>query len=268
MTLRSMCFGLLVALLPTCLSADSTALRSLDDRDDLFGWEAVGRLEMAGKGYCTATLIAAELVLTAAHCVFDKASRTVIAPDRLTFRAGLRKGVSVADRSITQIAVHDTYISGGTDRLDHVRYDVALLRLARPITTADADPFILHSGPVRGEKVSVTSYGKGRSEVLSRQRQCSIVAKASGLLVFDCDVTFGSSGAPVFTTSGQRGRIVSIISGGTQMDGRKVAMGMELSDLVADLKVQLRANVRRPVAKVRRLTVGNKSSIGAKFIKP
>lgn len=268
MTWRAVFFGFLASLLPTVLAAESTGLRSLDDRGDLLGWEAVGRLDMEDLGYCTATLIAPELVLTAAHCVFDKRTRTVITPDRLTFRAGLRNGISIADRTVTQIAVHDTYLSGGADRLDQVRHDIALLRLAQPITSADADPFILHSGPVRGEQVSVTSYGKGRSEALSRQRQCSIVAQAEKLLAFDCDVTFGSSGAPVFTTPGQRGRIVSIISGGTTMDGRKVALGMELPELVTDLKAQLRAQARQPVAKVRRLTVGSQNSTGAKFIKP
>ena len=48
-----------------------SALVTLETRQDSQGWEAVGRLDVIDKGFCTAALIRDKLLLTAAHCVYD-----------------------------------------------------------------------------------------------------------------------------------------------------------------------------------------------------
>ena len=255
-------------LFPALAAAQSTGLARLSDRDDLLGWEAVGRLDIRGRGYCSGTLIATDLVLTAAHCVYDKTTKAMYEPQSLTFRAGLRDGTAIAERTVSQIAATEHFVPGRALNLNQVRHDVALLRLAKPIVSSDADPFILHSGQQVGNTVSVTSYGQGRSEALSRQRRCNVIAAAEDVMAFDCDVTFGSSGAPVFANVGSRGRIVSVISGVGSLEGRKVALGPTLPATVARLKVRLR-NMPRPVPdQIRRLSVGDRNkSTGAKFIR-
>lgn len=263
-------------LLSTGLAqAQSTGLVRLGDRSGLLGWEAVGRLDLNGTGYCTATLIASDLVLTAAHCVYDKATGQLVDTQALLFRAGLRDGQAIAERSVLQVAAHQRYNPRAGMSFNNIRHDVALLRLADPITSTDADPFILHSGTVQDGTISVTSYGQGRSDALSRQRSCSIVGMQDGLIAFDCDVTFGSSGAPVFAKVGNRGRILSIVSGGSKADGKTLALGMSLPKVVAELKADLRrAPVQAPLAPIRRVTVGGGSTraarnqTGAKFVKP
>jgi len=259
------------ALGPTLAWAGSgSALVRLGDRDDLLGWEAVGRLDMAGKGFCTGTLIASDLVLTAAHCVVDQGNGAVLPADAVTFRAGLRDGVSIAERQVLQIAVPPDYSPLQQLNRDNVRRDVALLRLTGPIVSTDADPFVLSLGKNGARDVSVASYGMGRSEAISRQRNCSLLAAADDLMMFDCNVTFGSSGAPVFVRNGNRQRILSVISGMAQMNGQKVAIGMALPSVVASLKAQLRRGpVPAPDRPIRRIRVGSGGNAsGAKFIKP
>ena len=84
--------SLCIAFITPASSAESGSLIRLTDREDLFGWEAVGRIDVAKSGYCTGVLIANDLVLTAAHCVFSPKTGQLYAPEKFTFRAGLRDG--------------------------------------------------------------------------------------------------------------------------------------------------------------------------------
>jgi protease YdgD len=252
--------------------AQSTNLKSLDTQNEARGWQAVGRLDIGNRGFCSGTLIAPDLVLTAAHCVYDRETGAAYNPSDFVFRAGLRSGKAAADRKISAIAAHDGYKP--TERLSakNVAHDVALLKLSRPIPFSEMDPFALHNDVVRKGPVSIVSYGKGRADAQSRQRECQMTDRQDDVLIFDCDVTFGSSGAPVFSHLNGRGRVISVISGMTQVNGKKVALGMYLPPLIAQLKTELRSISYTPsiapTPKVRRLGVGKtRNNTGAKFIK-
>ncbi|WP_051927532.1 trypsin-like serine peptidase [Ruegeria halocynthiae] len=256
-----------------CLSILSTAShaqsnkRKLTDREDLYGWEAIGRLDIGDQGFCTGTLIAQDLVLTAAHCAIDEKTGKTYVPSAVTFRAGLSNGKALAERKVAQIAVHPDYTRHAELSAEAVRIDVALMRLEQPIPYSVADPFALHSGRVAGNEVSIASYGRGRAEAITRERSCRILQRRQGLITFNCDITFGSSGSALLARNGPRWQILSVVSAvGT--DGRqKVGFGMELTGIVADLKADLRRDAPKPKATIRRLQVGSgKSSSGAKFI--
>ena len=60
-------------LLSSFAVAAESDLDLLNSMDEGREWGAVGRLSLDnGNGFCTATLIADDIVLTAGHCVYDK----------------------------------------------------------------------------------------------------------------------------------------------------------------------------------------------------
>lgn len=280
-TVRIAAAAVLAAL---CLpAADALAQSRLDRRDKVLGWEAVGRLDTGG-GYCTGVLIASDLVLTAAHCVFDPAARA-IPEGQMTFRAGYHDGTAIATRRIARLVVDSSYVPtpGGLLPSGNIPHDLALLQLDAPISTTDADPFALAAGPITDTPLTLVSYGRGRSEALTWERDCALTGRyAQGILGFDCDVTFGSSGAPVFVRQGQRHRIMSVVSGMSRDAGQPEAYGMTLPDRVAQLKSALRTSAARPGGSpgarriqvgtatqpaIRRIGVGERTT-GARFVKP
>ncbi|KPU84282.1 trypsin [Marinosulfonomonas sp. PRT-SC04] len=254
------------------IAEQTSGLRKMLTGDDSRGWEAVGRLNIAGKTMCTGALIAPDLVLTAAHCVFDKTSMQQVDATKIEFLAGWRGGRASAYAKVKRAVVHPDYVFATGSGDIRVRNDLAVLQLTRPINKTSITPFRTAARPRKGADVGIVSYAHGRAESPSIQEHCRVLARQSGTLILDCDVDFGASGAPVFLMDEGVPRIVSVVSAMAEVNGKKVALGMSLEEPLADILAELKATAgpfQRVKSVSRRLELqGGSSRTGAKFLRP
>ena len=261
---RWMSLSIMALVVASAAFAQDARLRRLNTGDDGRAWQAVGRLDIGGTGFCTGALIAPNLVLTAAHCLYDKSTNERIDHKTVEFLAGWRNGRASAYRGIRRAVVHPDYEFSGDVSSKRVYYDLALLELDQPIRNNAVKPFGTAARPRKGDQVGVVSYAKDRAEAPSLQEVCVVLARQEGILVTSCLVDFGSSGAPIFTFKEGKAHIISVVSAKAEVDGEKVSLGTALGAPLARLRAELVAQKDGE----RVLVNGTRRDTGAKFVKP
>ncbi|SIQ01788.1 MULTISPECIES: trypsin-like serine protease [unclassified Bosea (in: a-proteobacteria)] len=106
------------------------------------------RVETSRGELCSGAVIAPQIVLTAAHCLMDGSSISVVSLDP---RFKPRRQLVVA------VLPHPSFVPGTTPRTQPGT-DLALLRLAQPLPD-DMQPLSLGGGLWQGETVTMAGYG-------------------------------------------------------------------------------------------------------------
>ena len=164
---------------------------------------AIGLLEMSDGGLCSASVVAEDVILTAAHCLFDENHQSVAAE---WFSAGYDQGNFVATARIRDVYVppefdHRRFLE--TNDVDG--YDWALLRLDRgvghetgilPIRALDKEELEAMTSQ-DGPSMIQVGYGNEQSDHPVARRGChlSMVWK-DNTYVHRCGTVPGDSGSP------------------------------------------------------------------------
>ncbi|MGB1234443.1 MAG: trypsin-like serine peptidase [Planktomarina sp.] len=249
---------ILLVCLPLMVNAQSQ-LERLNSLNDVRAWSAVGRINVEGGGFCTGTLVTERHVLTAGHCLFDAKTGLPVPVRKIEFRAGWTNGRAEAYRKIRSAVTHPAYSFSGNAGMDRVSSDVAILELQMPIRHPWIKPMSIAQLPAMGSDVAVVSYAHDRAESPSLQEICHMVAEESDALILNCNVDFGSSGAPIFRYDVGGPQIVSVVSAKAHMGTTPVALGAKAMRKLSEVP-----GFRLPAA-----TVGTSTlpSIGLTFLK-
>ncbi|WP_102109104.1 trypsin-like serine peptidase [Oceaniglobus roseus] len=263
--------SVLAARAEISLDPDASPLKALATSDAGRGWDGVGRLNMGERAFCTGALIADNLVLTAAHCLFDKKTGRPFEASEITFLAGWRDGRAEAYRGVRRAMAHPDYAPRSTE-VGTISNDIALIELDQPIRTSRITPFATHDGPAPGAEVGVVSYARDRAETPSLQEVCHVLARQSDALILSCAVDFGASGAPIFVIENGVPQIVSVVSAMAEVESKTVSIGTALTQPLAELKALMAGSdgvFHRAAPTVRRMSAEAARAAGsAKFVRP
>ena len=172
-------------------------------------FQGVGRLNIAGSRFCTATLVAPDVIVTAAHCLFHPLTGARVADTELRFVAGYRVRERAALRRVARTVVDPAYAFEARATYAGVGADLAVGRLDRPVQEAVA-PFA--AGAFAEGPLAIVSYGQDRPHAPSIEEPCGIVEDSGPVLALDCAVTYGASGSPLFQGAAGDRRLVGVVS--------------------------------------------------------
>lgn len=198
-------------------------------------WRGVGRLNIDGRRFCTATLIAADLALTAAHCLYHPKTMRPIPPGALRFVAGLRLGGFAAARRVVATATHPAYAFDGRASLRSMVSDVALLKLETPVAGRQAAAFAVGRFGDREKHIALVSYSRDRANAPSIERGCAVTTALWPVAALDCEVTYGASGAPVFAEGPDGPRVIAVVSALGGSERGRVALTVAVAPLMDEL---------------------------------
>lgn len=170
---------------------------------DQWPWVAVGRLNRYGGGFCTATLVTPQQVLTAAHCLYHSQNKRWYFPEEIHFVAGFRRD-SYRDHAVADYwQFPKNYLAiKQTDPKALMTYDWALITLdhplkIQPIPMKHETSKVLTANVSQGILLRV-GYSKDRPYLPMVHRGCQIAQSFSDRLWFHtCDSSFGDSGSPI-----------------------------------------------------------------------
>jgi protease YdgD len=173
-------------------------------------WGSVGQVNVAGyrrRVECTGSLIAPNVVVTAAHCVIDPFDRKPFPVDEIHFLAGVRGSKWLGHSTAKCLHFPPDYQFGPQS----FSKDLVLITLNTGFNdivpsdldrtdAADPDLALIHA-----------AYPADRRYVLTAQFGCHVITHSQSFWVTDCDARPASSGGPVFIQRGDGLKLAAIM---------------------------------------------------------
>ena len=191
---------------------------------------AVGLIDLLRGSGCTGTLIAPDLVLTAAHCLNAWATLGPIIRVMPRFHPSLADGTAGPGLSGAAVMLQPDWrklraaAPYGPATLSH---DLALLRLAAPVGPAVARPLPVAAPGAAADTLLLASFRGARGGPM-RQRTCPVIGIEKGVMEVACGVRKGESGAPLLRLGPAGAELAAVVSARSGGIAGEMALGPAL----------------------------------------
>ena len=178
------------------------------DTDD-YPWSSIGKLYNGAGGTCTGVAVSRTEVVTAAHCLYNRRNDVLLEATSLHFLIGYRQGEYREDLRISKFITGPDYKPDSTEASE--RGDWAILTLAHPSAQEIKPVSLANNPPSIGSRVMVGGFGQPKQFIMTADTDCGVrEILPNGLLVHDCAVMPGDSGAPLIRSNGDAIEIVGV----------------------------------------------------------
>jgi protease YdgD len=193
-----------------------------------FPWSSVSKIYNSARSSCTGSVVAPDKALTAAHCLFNPATRRFLPASSLHLLFGYDKGeYRVHARTASYVISPDYNPANGEAALLE---DWALLILTETVPS-NTTPIPLAARPaVAGDPIMIGGFSQRHPFKMTADTDCQLQGVAqNGMVVHNCSVLPGDSGAPVLTGAGKDIEIIGVQVASAQWNGLQVGVAVPIT---------------------------------------
>ncbi len=226
-------------------AADTTDLEVIDSTEA--PWPSIGRVNVAGfrsTSMCTGTLIAPNIVLTAAHCFFNKRTLKRFPTEDVLFLAGVRRDDFAARLEADCLLTKKGYVPKKQPRLRDIHDDAGIIILKEPSTLAPVPALTLKEAKLlsRETRFQSAGYRRSRRYLPTVVPSCKVIAASEDSWVTDCPTESGASGGPLLVKTPEGLRVAGVMSAKIDEQRSAVVPFLEWRELLENPSCEGRDN--------------------------
>ncbi|MEP2704645.1 MAG: trypsin-like serine protease [Roseibium sp.] len=239
MWLQSALIALLLLTSAPTVYAEADSLIVIDSTEA--PWPSIGRVNVAGyrsTSMCTGTLIAPNIVLTAAHCLYNKRTLKPFQTNDVLFIAGVRREKYSARLEVECALTTDGYTPNQKPKLSDVHKDVGILILKETSTLPPVPALAPEDASVLNRETRFQSVGYRRSRrfLPTVVPACRVLKTIEDSWVTNCSSESGASGGPLLVETPDGFRVAGVMSAKIDEVRSAIVPFFEWQDLLTSAK--------------------------------